>query len=93
MILAASPAGTLGLGVFPTVDKVWISSKVSDPVLERIVWKANVDCCVPVVPTVLNQGSLRGALVGVGQVCGSFVCVDLHDALQHQITVLCHFSG
>lgn len=54
--------------VFPTLDKVWISSEVSDPMLESTSCKANVDSSGPVVAIVLNQDSLWGDLLGVGQI-------------------------
>lgn len=60
MILAASPAGTLALRAFPAVAKVWISSGVSEAVLEGSGCKANVACSVPGVPAVPREGSLRG---------------------------------
>lgn len=50
------------------MDKVWISSEVSDPVLESTSCKADVDSSGPVVPVVLNQDSLWGDLLGVGQI-------------------------
>lgn len=61
MILGAN---SLDLRVFPTVDKVGVSSKVSDPVLESTGCKAHVDSSVPVVPIALNQDSLRGRPAG-----------------------------
>lgn len=76
--------------VCPPVDKLWVSSKLSDPVLESTSYKTNVEfCCAHCAICPKLKPFLGGDLLEADQIYGSSVYRDfvLHHNARSSLCV------